>query len=158
MSLDARWLHETLAARLPRESPRARLALTTWQGTPGYAAETTGASPLGLWACLELRPSTGGTRTGICVLVRPKAHAQPRERATAYLDGWLTAIDRVVAEAAPQVLANMVLANLVRAEVLELARPKTAADFAAQILAPKRLGKLLGDPLTAMRSLDAGRS
>lgn len=155
--LDERWLEETLATRLPRESPKAHLALTTWRGTPGFPAAKTGASTLGLWACIELARTTGGTSTGICVLIGPKALQQPGDRAEAYLEGWLVAVDHFLAEVAPEVLANTILANLVYADVLELARPKLAADFTKQILAPKRLGKLLGDPVKAKRSLDDGR-
>lgn len=160
MTLDPEWLRDTLEARMPRVGPRTRLDLVSFdRPTPDYAAAPTGRNSLGLWACLRLTKGDGpGSSTAICVLVAPKELGEERTRAEAYLDGWLEAVDQVLADAAPQVVRLVAPTNLACPAALALARPKTAAEFRAAVLAPKRLGKLLGDPVAAMRSLDAGRA
>jgi hypothetical protein len=83
MTLEPDWLHAVLSPRLPRRRERATLSLVPWNGGP-----STGASELGLWACLELR-RTGrtGTSTGVCLLFLPAQRETPPERALTYLEG-----------------------------------------------------------------------
>src|SRR5579863_8674111 len=106
-AVDASWLERRLRAHDPREGAGARLALVAWRGTPGYAASATGESPLGVWACFELtRTIATHTTTGLCVLV-PRAHLSvSASRLEAYLDGWVGAVDHVLATAVAQVLED----------------------------------------------------
>jgi hypothetical protein len=159
MTLDAVWLEEILRPRLPREGTHGRLALVQWSGKAGYPAACSGTSPLGLWACFELTPTSAkSVTTNICVLILPKHLDQPVARAQEYVEGWLGAVDHFFSNAAPLVVQNVTPAKLVHAKVLDLARAQTADDFRNAILAPRRLGKLLGDVRAAMRSVDAGHS
>ena len=129
---------------------------TRWTGFADYPAAMTGESALGVWACLEL--AVPRRTTGICVLLEPAHRSQPAQRLESYLDGWLAAVEHVLANAGPNVIGNLIVQNLVYPKVLDLKRAHTADDFRTAVLAPRRLGRLVGDPVKAMRSLDSGRS
>lgn len=153
--MDAARLAALLSPRFPRTTERASVGLVEWKG------ELTGLDPaIGLWACLRLAksPAATGGSTSVCIFVQPKHLGISDARLEAYVVGWVVALDHVLANAAANVLEHAIPANLVCPQVLDLARPKTPEEFTTAILAPRRLGKLVGDPVAAMRSLDHGRA
>lgn len=137
----------------------ATLSLVPWSGAAGKPAATTGLDETGLWACLALtRTARPGASTGLCLLFLPAHLATPVDRALAYLDGWLGVVDEVLDGASDAVLTSLRPSVLFRPQVLDLARAKSADDFAAALRGKRHLGKLLGDPKKALRSIDHGTS
>ncbi|MEZ4237085.1 MAG: hypothetical protein R3F59_13210 [Myxococcota bacterium] len=74
------------------------------------------------------------------VVLVPARHREEPERVRAYLAGWLEAVQQVLQAVPPD--AELYPADLVCADVLDLARAETAADFRAAALTASRLGGL----------------
>jgi hypothetical protein len=145
--LDPAWLDRALAALLPREGARWRMRLVPWKG------QTTGVIGQDLWGCIEKvslvvvgdGPVEERQRvTDVTILMLAKARSSSRARGEAYLAGWLNACAHVLDRLSPEHVGLALPRNLSAPKAFELARPSTKEEWTKALLAPSRLGRLLG--------------